>query len=476
MDKPIENLTRQTKFSSLWFTPAILLGAFIIVSLAVLWIIQTKTYVTKRNQLVDNSESSAESIRLRLNGNRDYLLLLAKERSEGTMNQKLFQERASRFVADHPELINITWVDADFVVHDVAPLASNKQILGLRIELPEPKRASHLVAERRQPVYTEPFETIQGDSSFEIWVPVFHEDNFLGLFAGVYSCKKVLQELISNQRLQNNQVSIVDALGRVLEELPATRTVDENLIHRVSLTLPGHEVFLQFKGYGPGVLEQSLLLLELLCLVFVIGMAYAMYGLKREIEVRKRAEEALYEAQQVFRALIENSPDIIARYDRDCQRTYVNPMYLKVAQIPQQELLASSPLQHSPLPAASARVLQNLLRKVLNSGVVDTIDVIWPKEDNIDYWYNISAFPEFDREGRVVSVMTVSRDITERKRVEEEIRTLNQELEQRVKDRTSELAAKNEELEKMNSVFVGRELRMIELKQKIEELERKNRG
>jgi PAS domain S-box-containing protein len=142
----------------------------------------------------------------------------------------------------------------------------------------------------------------------------------------------------------------------------------------------------------------------------------------RDITERKQAEQKIYEAQQVYRALIENSPDIIARYDRDGRRTYVNPMYLKVAQISQQELLNTAPKERSPLPAASAAVLQNLLRRVLDSGVAEAIDVLWPKSDNIDYWYNIFAFPEFDREERVVSVMTVSRDITERKRTDEALR------------------------------------------------------
>lgn len=41
----------------------------------------------------------------------------------------------------------------------------------------------------------------------------------------------------------------------------------------------------------------------------------------------------------------------------------------------------------------------------------------------------------------------------------------------RVKERTAELEAKNAELERMNRLFVGRELRMVELKQKINELE-----
>ncbi len=76
---------------------------------------------------------------------------------------------------------------------------------------------------------------------------------------------------------------------------------------------------------------------------------------------------------------------------------------------------------------------------------------------------------EYDGRGFNLALV---RNITERKRSEEEIRKLNQDLEQRVTERTAALEAKNLEQEKMLRAFVGRELKMVELKKKIEQLEK----
>jgi GAF domain-containing protein len=55
-----------------------------------------------------------------------------------------------------------------------------------------------------------------------------------------------------------------------------------------------------------------------------------------------------------------------------------------------------------------------------------------------------------------------------------ELRKLNEELEARVRIRTSELEAKNDELERFNRLFVDRELRMVELKERIKDLENRD--
>ncbi len=81
----------------------------------------------------------------------------------------------------------------------------------------------------------------------------------------------------------------------------------------------------------------------------------------------------------------------------------------------------------------------------------------------------------YERETPVRFVGTVQ-DITEQKLVEERLRTLSVELEQRVSERTAELQEKYAELERLNRLFVGRELRMVELKEQIKALEQRATG
>lgn len=89
---------------------------------------------------------------------------------------------------------------------------------------------------------------------------------------------------------------------------------------------------------------------------------------------------------------------------------------------------------------------------------------------------SLTTSPIKDADDRIVGASTIAHDITDRKRAEEEIRTLNAELEQRVKERTAELEEKNAELGRLNRIFVGREMRMIELKERIRELETRLSG
>ena len=78
-----------------------------------------------------------------------------------------------------------------------------------------------------------------------------------------------------------------------------------------------------------------------------------------------------------------------------------------------------------------------------------------------------------NKDGEIVGTLSSGEDITARKRAEEEVRTLNEDLEIKVEERTENLNAANKELKRFNNLFVGRELRIKELKARVKELEGK---
>ncbi|HLZ19047.1 MAG TPA: PAS domain-containing protein, partial [Smithellaceae bacterium] len=88
-------------------------------------------------------------------------------------------------------------------------------------------------------------------------------------------------------------------------------------------------------------------------------------------------------------------------------------------------------------------------------------------------WIRDMGTPNYSGSGEFRGYIGHCFDVTADKQAQEEIRKLNEELERKVGERTVELRQKIDQLEELNRVFVGRELKMAELKAKIAELERK---
>jgi len=93
--------------------------------------------------------------------------------------------------------------------------------------------------------------------------------------------------------------------------------------------------------------------------------------------------------------------------------------------------------------------------------------VVWP-DGSVRF---LKAYARIIRDagGKALRMTGINIDITGLKRAEEELRALNESLERRVGERTAALEESNRELDRMNKLFVGRELQMRELKRRLTE-------
>jgi PAS domain S-box-containing protein len=156
------------------------------------------------------------------------------------------------------------------------------------------------------------------------------------------------------------------------------------------------------------------------------GNVVKWYGVSIDIEDRKHAEALLHAKDQEFRAIVENAPDHIARYDREFRRTYVNPALAKAYGLPAETLIGKpmfSIIRDAGLDVKEGELAQIRQRyaDVFETGKSHEFEISLPMPPGRKD-YSVRLFPELDLNGSVINVLSIARDITESKRAEEELK------------------------------------------------------
>jgi PAS domain S-box-containing protein len=146
------------------------------------------------------------------------------------------------------------------------------------------------------------------------------------------------------------------------------------------------------------------------------------YRVSLEQQVEERTNQ-LFASEQAFRALAENSPDYIARYDSDCRRMYLNPAVTKVLGHPPLGTPPDAQKSLIDIPGYAAQ-----LRSVLETGLPSATEVRFRDLNGDVRWGHMRVVPEFGPDGDVVSVLAVCRDVHELKESEQRFRTLAENL------------------------------------------------
>jgi PAS domain S-box-containing protein len=170
-----------------------------------------------------------------------------------------------------------------------------------------------------------------------------------------------------------------------------------------------------------------------------------IFGAVKNITDRKVAEKKLSNSELKFRELLEKVNLIAVIIDQEGKITFCNNYLLNISGYTKDEMMNKDwfdlmiPDDHSEVKAVFIKGLQNgdIAPRFENPILTKDgkkLDIVW------------SNTVQRNADGIISGIASIGEDITERKNAEEKIRTMNQELEQRVTERTIELENQSQEL------------------------------
>ena len=156
-----------------------------------------------------------------------------------------------------------------------------------------------------------------------------------------------------------------------------------------------------------------------------------LLGMTRDVTERKEAEEALRRSEAKFRSVVHNSTEIVKIVDPDGTLKYASPAFERVLGYDADEAIGMNVLEHVH-PDDLPQVLEETEKALGETGVGrNAAEYRFRHKDGS--WRHLEAVGTYLLDDPAVrGVVVNSRDVTERKQVEEELRGLQREYEELV--------------------------------------------
>ena len=158
----------------------------------------------------------------------------------------------------------------------------------------------------------------------------------------------------------------------------------------------------------------------------------------------KEVEEALQVSEERFRIALENSPITVFNQDRKLRYTWI---YNSIQGFGRRDFAGKTDREIFPEDAGR---LTQIKTKVLETGK-GAREESWFAVNGEARFFDLNMEPLYDSAGNIVGITTAAIDLTQRKKMEEELRRSRDELELRVRERTRDL---NDRIKELNCLYI----------------------
>ncbi len=241
------------------------------------------------------------------------------------------------------------------------------------------------------------------------------DDRFAKIF-NASPLEMFIRDLKEGRFITANQTMLRER-GVTLEEIVGKTTVEMGWSKQEQ-----HERFLrliQENGSVHNLETQTLLPDGAIIVGLSSGETFEMDGqtcfvtIHQDITRQKKVEEALRQREQEFKTLVENSPDIIHRYDHQLRHIYVNPAVWQIMGQPPEYFLGRT-MRDIGWPEPGLSEWEKIAGQIFATGEPVLLNFSYRSSSGKKFFQS-QVVPEFGRDGQVESLLAITRDLTDLK-------------------------------------------------------------